>query len=116
MLKKVGIVAATVTAGLLAVSPLAFAGDKGGEWGGHHHKGSPDQVNISDSSDDQTQNGLVNVGNIDALNNVAVCPPVDANVAVGILGILAPTGNAVDGTGAEGTCAAGDTTKQINKK
>ena len=33
MLKKAGIVVAAVTAGLLAVSPLAFAGDKGGDNG-----------------------------------------------------------------------------------
>lgn len=116
MFKKVGIVAATVTAGLLAVSPLAFAGDKGDGWGGHHRGGSPDQVNYSDSSSDQTQNGLINVGNVDALHNVAVCPPIDANVAVGILGVLAPTGNAVDGSGAEGACSAGDTTNQSNEK
>ena len=32
MLKKAGIVVATAAAGLLAVSPLAFAGDKG-----YHH-------------------------------------------------------------------------------
>lgn len=35
MLKKAGIVVATVAAGLLAVSPLAFAGESGN----HHHKG-----------------------------------------------------------------------------
>ncbi|MET0191137.1 MAG: hypothetical protein ABW212_19210 [Pseudonocardia sediminis] len=115
MLKKVGIVAATVTAGLLAVSPLAFAGDKGGESGGHH-RGGADQVNFSDSSRNSSQNGLVNVGDVNALNNVALCPPIDANVAVGILGVLAPTGNAADGTGAEGSCSAGDSLNQLNNK
>ena len=41
MLKKAGFVVAAATAGLLAVSPLAFAGEyageHGGEHGGHHH-------------------------------------------------------------------------------
>lgn len=37
MLKKAGIVVAAAAAGLLALSPLAFAGDKGHE--DHHHKG-----------------------------------------------------------------------------
>ena len=35
MLKKAGIVVATAAAGLLAVSPLAFAGDAHKDWGGH---------------------------------------------------------------------------------
>lgn len=34
MLKKAGILVAATTAGLLAVSPLAFAGDKGHDGGG----------------------------------------------------------------------------------
>ncbi len=40
MLKKAGIVVATAAAGLLAVSPLAFAGEGGDNWGhdNHHHK------------------------------------------------------------------------------
>ena len=37
MLKKAGIVVAAAAAGLLAVSPLAFAGESGGHWG--HDKG-----------------------------------------------------------------------------
>jgi hypothetical protein len=37
VLKKAGIVVATAAAGLLAVSPLAFAGESGGHWG--HDKG-----------------------------------------------------------------------------
>ena len=37
MLKKAGIVVATAAAGLLAVSPLAFAGEYGGEHEHHHH-------------------------------------------------------------------------------
>ena len=58
MLKKAGIIAATATAGLLAVSPLAFATE------GHHG----DQVN----SNKELHQGLVNVSD----NNVNV--PVTA--------------------------------------
>jgi hypothetical protein len=37
VLKKAGIVLAAATAGLLAVSPLAFAGDYDGDHDPHHH-------------------------------------------------------------------------------
>ncbi|AEA23203.1 hypothetical protein ACFQ34_11315 [Pseudonocardia benzenivorans] len=77
MLKKAGIVAATATAGLLAVSPLAFAGDAG--WGGHHHGGA-DQVN----SNKEIHQGLVNVSD----NNINV--PVTAcgnDIPVNVLGV-----------------------------
>ncbi len=37
MLKKAGIVVATAAAGLLAVSPLAFAGDYSSDNDHHHH-------------------------------------------------------------------------------
>ena len=37
MLKKAGIVVAAATAGLLAVSPLAFAGEAGDHHSGHDH-------------------------------------------------------------------------------
>jgi hypothetical protein len=52
VLKKAGIIVATATAGLLAVSPLAFAGDK--DDNGHKdHKGHHrhhDDVHIEDST------------------------------------------------------------------
>lgn len=66
MLKKAGIVAAAVTAGLLAASPLAFASDK-----------------VADSqicSADQTYGGLINLLNL-ANGNVVSCN--DINVQVG---------------------------------
>ncbi|WP_214364265.1 hypothetical protein [Pseudonocardia sp. H11422] len=76
MLKKAGIVVAAAAAGLLAVSPLAFAGDKG-DWG-HDH--DTEQVN----SQKELHQGLVNVSD----NNVNV--PVQAcnnDVPVAVNGI-----------------------------
>jgi hypothetical protein len=53
VLKKAGIVVATVTAGLLAMSPLAFAGDHG-DHGKHDkgHHGSVKNVDIENNSAD----------------------------------------------------------------
>lgn len=48
MLKKAGIVVAAATAGLLAVSPLAFAGEKGD--GGPKHKSAPSYSKHDDRS------------------------------------------------------------------
>ena len=76
MLKKAGIVVATATAGLLAVSPLAFAGDSHKDWG---H--GTEVTSVEKSSE-----GLVNVSD----NDVAV--PINAlncdDVPVQILNIL----------------------------
>lgn len=49
MLKKAGIIVAAAAATLLAVSPLAFAGDKGDDDWGHHHHGDT-LVNISENN------------------------------------------------------------------
>ena len=87
MLKKAGIVVATAAAGLLAVSPLAFAG--GDKDGGHHGHGSDKQVNSIDNDREANQLGLVNVGDVNALNNVNVCPQVPIAAGVGnILGVI----------------------------
>ncbi|RTL68111.1 MAG: hypothetical protein EKK42_12050 [Pseudonocardiaceae bacterium] len=120
MLKKAGIIAATATAGLLAVSPLAFATE------GHHGHG--DQVN----SNEELHQGLVNVSD----NNVNV--PVTAcgnnlpiNVAgvqvsditadlTGALGLLGGTADAASKAdqsqdrGCDVAAAAGDTSSQSN--
>ena len=70
MLKKAGIIVATAAAGLLAVSPLAFAGDV-------------DDV----SSVDQSNEGLINV----AGNNIAVPVNVcDNQVPINVLGVQVP--------------------------
>ena len=64
MLKKAGIVVAGAAATLLAVSPLAFAGDKGGDHSdGHHHHSSSNTNNNGDSS-----RGFLNVSD----NNIVV--------------------------------------------
>lgn len=82
MLKKAGIVVAAAAAGLLAVSPLAFAGDKGE--GGHHGHGH--SVTNNNNNGDQSE-GLVNVSG----NNVNV--PIQAchnQVPVNVLGVQVP--------------------------
>ncbi|GAA5124501.1 hypothetical protein [Pseudonocardia adelaidensis] len=101
MLKKAGIVVATAAAGLLAVSPLAFAGDKDdhdGHGHGHHGKSKVEDVNSIDGSNE----GLINV----AGNNIAVPVNVcDNQVPVNVLGVQVPlndTNVLADLTGALG--------------
>ena len=84
MLKKAGIVVAAAAAGLLAVSPLAFAGDKDDHNGhGHHGKSKVEDVNAVDQSNE----GLINV----AGNNIAVPVNVcDNQVPINVLGVQVP--------------------------
>jgi hypothetical protein len=90
VLKKAGIIVATAAAGLLAVSPLAFAGDD--------HGSKIDGV----SSVDQSNSGLINV----AGNNVAVPVNVcDNQVPINVLGVQVPLNGThvlLDLTGAAG--------------
>jgi hypothetical protein len=84
VLKKAGIVVAAAAAGLLALSPLAFAG----EHGKGHHRGS-DDVN----SYYQTSEGLVNVSdiNLNAPVNALNCNEVDLGlVPVDVDPVTAP--------------------------
>jgi len=69
VLKKAGIVVAAAAAGLLAVSPLAFAGDKGGDYDHHGHGSTSFSKNITNGD---ASSGLVNVAD----NNVNV--PIQA--------------------------------------
>jgi hypothetical protein len=90
VLKKAGIVVAAAAAGLLAVSPLAFAGESHGK--GHGH--GSDDVN----SYYQTSEGLVNVSDINA--NVPVnalnCNEVDLGlIPVDVDPITAPISGAL---------------------
>jgi hypothetical protein len=92
VLKKAGIVVATAAAGLLALSPLAFAGDD-------HDKGSKKVENtneVENSNEGDEQNGLVNVQDV----NLQACDVLSLNAAVG--GVLALVGetdpNAIDFT------------------
>ncbi|MGH3586074.1 MAG: hypothetical protein ACRDQ0_07090 [Pseudonocardia sp.] len=80
MWKKAGIVVAASFAGVLALSPMAYAepspeGEEGAE-----------QVI---KGDDAPQDGLLNLGDLDLLNGVNICPDVTAAVGLGnVLGIL----------------------------
>lgn len=81
MLKKAGIVVAAAAAGLLAVSPLAFAGDKGEHGHGHGHSVTNNNTNGDESG------GFVNVAD----NNVNI--PIQAchnQVPVNVLGVQVP--------------------------
>lgn len=69
MLKKAGIVVAAAAAGLLAVSPLAFAGDKG-EDGHHGHHGH--SVTNNNTNGDES-GGLVNVADNNVNVPIQVC-------------------------------------------
>ena len=97
MLKKAGIVVATAAAGLLAVSPLALAGDYEGGHSDHHHSHhsshhhkrnvSCKQDNRADQSGRNTQRGgLLNVQNTNVQVPVQAC---NNSVVEGVLGILA---------------------------
>ena len=77
MLKKAGIIVATAAAGLLAVSPLAFAGDD-------HGKTEIDGVNHVDGSN---HGGLINLAGNNASVPVNVC---DNQVPVNVLGVQVP--------------------------
>jgi hypothetical protein len=100
VLKKAGIVVAAAAAGLLAVSPLAFAGDKDDHDGHRHHHGKTkvEDVNHIDGSN----SGLINV----AGNNIAVPVNVcDNQVPINVLGVQVPlndTSVLADLTGALG--------------
>jgi hypothetical protein len=77
VLKKAGIVVAAAAAGLLAVSPLAFAGDD-------HGRTNVEDVNSIDGS---THGGLLNVGGNNLAVPVNVC---DNQVPVNVLGVQVP--------------------------
>ena len=105
MLKKAGIVVAAAAAGLLAVSPLAFAGDKDDHNGhGHNGKSKVEDVNAVDQSNE----GLINV----AGNNIAVPVNVcDNQVPINVLGVQVPVNDTeiiADLTGALGLGLLGD--------
>jgi hypothetical protein len=101
VLKKAGIVVATAAAGLLAVSPLAFAGDYSGNSGDHHHHhhhhhgGGNDHNSSASCHQDNTakdkthgvhgQAGLVNVQDTTVQVPIQAC---NNSVLEGVLGIL----------------------------
>ncbi|MHA6783654.1 hypothetical protein ACVGOW_22085 [Pseudonocardia saturnea] len=114
MLKKAGILVAATAAGLLAVSPLAFAGDKGGHDGDRDRDGDR-QVNRVDNDRESNQLGLVNVGDVNALNDVNVCPAIPVAAGVGnILGILGAGSADADADSDDVTCINDDSVNQAN--
>jgi hypothetical protein len=116
VLKKAGILVAATAAGLLAVSPLAFAGDKWDGDDGRDGRGGDDrQVNRVDNDRESNQLGLVNVGDVNALNDVNVCPAIPVAAGVGnLLGILGgPAAGSADADGAA-SCVNDDSVNQAN--
>jgi hypothetical protein len=107
VLKKAGIVAAAATAAILAVSPLAFAGDKDHDG---HHKGHHHAKNVNEAGNSE---GFVNVSG----NNVNVpIQACDNQVPVNVLGIQVPLNDLegiLDVTGALGIL--GDENKAVRK-
>ncbi|MFP5023069.1 hypothetical protein [Pseudonocardia phyllosphaerae] len=87
MLKKAGIVVAASAASLLAVSPLAFAGD-----GGHDHHGHGGNSVVQKGNIDKSAKGIIAGANG---NNVNV--PIQAcnnTVPVNVLGVQVPVQDA----------------------
>jgi hypothetical protein len=115
VLKKAGIVLAASAASLMAISPLAFAGDKDD----HDHdrggrdKGDSTQVNRIDNERSNNQNGLINLGDVNALNDVNVCPSVAASGGIGnLLGILGAGES--EASSDDVTCVNDDSITQFN--
>jgi hypothetical protein len=116
VLKKAGIIVVASAAALLAVSPLAFAGDKGGDHGHWDHKGGSDGTQVNSVSDGSHSSGLIAVGDINALNNLNVCPEIPVGVGIGnLLGILGSGVAPVTSAAEDLTCVAGDSIGQGNK-
>lgn len=102
MLKKAGILIAATTAGLLAVSPLAFAGAG--------YDDDDPQSNTVDADRQNEQRGLINLGDVNALNDLNVCPAIPVGVG-NLLGILG-TGEA--SATSDLTCVNDDSVDQLN--
>ena len=83
VLKKAGIVVATAAAGLLAVSPLAFAGESHKDWGHHGNAGTKVSSYENDSE------GLVNVADNNINAPIQACNQ-DIPVNVGLVPIQTP--------------------------
>ena len=122
MLKKAGIIVAAAAAGLLAVSPLAFAGE------GHHHHGDHDGSSFVNKN--AGSQGIVNVsGNslnapIQACNNdvpvqvlsIAQVPVKDVTGALtGAVGILGKA-KADSVVKADNSRSCGDNSGSVNNK
>ncbi|MDN5859078.1 MAG: hypothetical protein L0H84_10680 [Pseudonocardia sp.] len=112
MLKKAGIVVAASAAALLAVSPLAFAGDKGDHGHGHGHDG----VQVNHVDEGSNASGLIAIGEVNALNDINVCPAIPVGVGIGdILGILSPGTATVASSADDTTCIVDNSIDQENE-
>ncbi len=104
MLKKAGILVAAAAAGLIAVTPLAFAGDKDHDY---DHKGSDSSTTQIDRSIDEDNDEAGTRGFLNE-NNVNV--PIQAcnnDVPVNVLGVQVSDATA-DLTGALGLLGDAD--------
>jgi hypothetical protein len=101
VLKKAGIVVATAAAGLLAMSPLAFAGDNDDHDGHHHrHHGG---VSIEDSENVDVEKTVVKdneVCNNEGQNNKSRIVNVFRYLPPGTTGVLEGLDNTVTQTNA----------------
>ncbi len=114
MLKKAGILVAATAAGLLAVSPLAFATGKGDH--GHHGGNDGDrQVNRVDNDRESAQTGLVNVGDVQVVDDANVCPAIPVAAGLGnVLGVLGTGVGAADASVDDVTCVNDESIDQNN--
>jgi hypothetical protein len=114
VLKKASIVVAATTAGLLAMSPLAFAGS--------HGKSGDQKIKqsnkIDNSKNRSSSGGLINVDALNGdilgggvLNNANVCPNVKVDV-IKLLGVLGGAKNKE--SQASGCVNANNNTSQEN--
>jgi hypothetical protein len=102
VLKKAGIVVAAAAAGLLAVSPLAFAGESHGKSWGHGK---------DVASYEQNTEGLINVTDTNINPAINIC---DNQVPVNVLGVQVPVNDVdllLDLTGALGLPLASEGTE-----
>jgi hypothetical protein len=109
VLKKAGILVAASAAGLLALSPLAFATDEGD----YYEIDDERQVNRIDDDRVSEQAGLVNVGDVQVVDDANVCPAVPVAAGVGnLLGVLG--GGSVSSEAGDVTCVNDESTEQTN--
>lgn len=115
MLKKAGILVAATAAGLLAVSPLAFAGDKGHDGWGNGGADGDRQVNRIDADRESEQAGLVNVGDVQVIDDANVCPAIPVAAGIGnVLGILGTGVGSATSEVDDVTCVNDESTDQTN--
>ncbi|MEJ8279673.1 hypothetical protein [Pseudonocardia spirodelae] len=106
MLKKAGIIVAASAASLLAVSPLAFAGDYSGDHDGKHH-GKHESGHI-----DKDAKGLISGLNGNNVNvPIQVC---NNNVPVNALGVQVPVEDASLLDGITGALGLGGKAKAVS--